>query len=162
MAQIISNFTVYSLQNSGSSTYKWFNFFANQTVIPGSVAFNTAWRNFSENDVINVDQTTNAIISHGPTSLVTSGPTTVTYTIGTLAGFSGAAITANQTLSYMLKNTMSPTTPRQPIQVGWVHNIDPRSSSGKLQVSISPAGLIGYKSAKASISAAHSRQPSSH
>jgi len=138
MAEIISNFTIYSLQNSGSTSYKWYNFFANQTLIPGSVAFNSAWRNFSENDVVNVSQTANAIISHGPTSLVTSGPTTVTYTIGVQAGFLGAAVTANQTQSYMLKNTNVADNTQSTYQVGWIHNIDPRSSSGKLQVSIIP------------------------
>ncbi len=138
MPEIISNFTIYSLQNSGSTSYKWYNFFANQTLIPGSVAFNSAWRNFSENDVVNVSQTANAIISHGPTSLVTSGPTTVTYTIGVQAGFLGAAVTANQTQSYMLKNTNVADNTQSTYQVGWIHNIDPRSSSGKLQVSIIP------------------------
>jgi hypothetical protein len=138
MAEVISNFTIYSLQNSGSSTYKWYNFFANQTLIPGSLCCNSAWRSSSENDTVNVNQVTNAIISHGPTSLITSGPTTVTYTIGTLAGFSQAAITANQTESYILKNTNVADSTVSTYQVAWVHSIDPRSSSGKIQVSVIP------------------------
>jgi hypothetical protein len=137
-AEIISTFTIYSLQNSGSSTYKWYNFFANQTLIPGSAVSNSPWRNFSENDTINVNPASNAIISHGPTSLITSGPTTVTYTIGVQAGFSGAAVTANQTQSYVLKNTNVADNTQSTSQVGWVHSIDPRSSSGKLAVSIIP------------------------
>jgi len=137
-AEIISTFTIYSLQNSGSNDFKWYNFFANQTLIPGSAVSNSPWRNFSENDTINVNPASNAIISHGPTSLVTQGPTTVTYTIGVQAGFSSAAVTANQTQSYVLKNTNVADNTQSTSQVGWVHSIDPRSSSGKLAVSIIP------------------------
>jgi hypothetical protein len=140
MAEIISTFTIFSLQNSGSSTFKWYNFFANQTLIPGSVCCNSAWRNFSENDSVNVNPSTNTLVSHGPTSVITSGPTTVTYSIGVTAGVSGAVVTANQTQSYMLKNTnvTDTTQPNQTSEVGWLHNIDPRSSSGKLPFSIIP------------------------
>ncbi len=137
MAEIISTFTIFKLQNSGSNN-NWFNFFANQTLIPGSVCCNSAWRNFSENDTVNVNPQSNAIVSHGPTSLFTSGPTTVTYTIGVTAGVSGAAVTANQTQTYMLKNTNVTDTTRSASQVGWIHNIDSRSSSGKLSFSIIP------------------------
>jgi hypothetical protein len=140
MAEIISRFTIFSLQNSRSGTYKWFNFFANQTLIPGSVAYNSAWRNFSENDTINVNPSTNTLVSHGPASLITSGPTLATYSIGVTAGSFAAVTTANQTQSYMLKNTnvTDTTQPNQTSQVGWLHNIAPRSSSGKLQFSIIP------------------------
>jgi hypothetical protein len=132
-AEVISTFTIFSLQNSGSNDFKWYNFFANQTLIPTN-----PWRNLSENDTVNVNPSSNAIISHGPTSLITNGPTTVTYTIGVQAGFSGAAITANQTQSYMLKNTNVADNTQSTYQVGWVHSIDPRSSSGKIPVSIMP------------------------
>lgn len=138
MAEIISTFTVFKLQNSGSSTFKWFNFFANQTLIPGSVAYNSPWRNFSENDTVNVNPSTNTIVSHGPTSLMTSGPTSVTYTIGVTAGAFAAAVTANQTQTYMLKNTNVADTSQSTSQIGWLHSIDPRSSSGKLPFSIIP------------------------
>jgi hypothetical protein len=140
MAEIVSTFTIFRLQNSGSSTFKWYDFFANQTLIPGSVCCNSGWRNFSENDTVNVNPSTNTLVSHGPTSLITSGPTTVTYTIGVTAGVSGAVVTANQTQSYMLKNTnvTDTTQPNQTSEVGWLHNIDPRSSSGKLPFSIIP------------------------
>jgi hypothetical protein len=138
IAEIISTFTIYSLQNSGSNDFKWYNFFANQTLIPASAVSNSPWRNFSENDTVNVNPASNAIISHGPTSLITNGPTTVTYTIGVQQGFSGAAVTANQTQSYMLKNTNVADNTQSTYQVGWVHSIDPRSSSGKIAVSIIP------------------------
>jgi hypothetical protein len=137
MAEIISTLSIFSLQNSGSTT-KWFNFFANQTLIPGSVCCNSGWRNFSENDNVNVNPNTNTIISHGPGSLITSGPTTVTYTIGVTRPL--VAVPANQTQTYTLKNTnvTDTTQPSQTSQVGWLHNIDPRSSSGKLSFSIIP------------------------
>jgi hypothetical protein len=131
-AQIISTLTIFSLQNSGSTT-KWFNFFVNQTLIPTS-----PWRNFSENDIAKVNPDTNTIISHGPGSLITSGPTTVTYTIGVTRPL--VAVPANQTQTYMIKNTnvTDTTQPGQTSQVGWLHNIDSRSSSGKLPFSIIP------------------------
>ena len=138
MAEIISTFTIFSFQNNGPSNYKWYNFFANQTLIPGSVCCNSAWRNFSENDTVNVNPNTNTIVSHGPTSLITSGPTTVTYTIGVAPSTSAASVTANQTQTYMLKNTNVTDTTRSTSQVGWIHNIDSRSSSGKLSFSVIP------------------------
>jgi len=133
-AQIISTFTIFSLQNSGSNTYKWYNFFANQTLNPTS-----PWRNFRESDTINVNPNTNTIISHGPGSLITSGPTTVSYTIGVTASeFTTSTVTANQTQTYLLKNTNVTDTTQSTTNVGWLHNIDPRSSSGKLSFSIIP------------------------
>jgi hypothetical protein len=133
-AEIISTFTIFSLQNSGSNTYKWYNFFANQTLNPTS-----PWRNFSENDAVNVNPNTNTIISHGPGSQITSGPTTVSYTIGVKATeFTTSTVTANQTQTYMLKNTNVTDTSQSTTQVGWLHNIDPRSASGKLSFSIIP------------------------
>jgi hypothetical protein len=137
-AEIISTFTIFRLQNGGSGA-KWYNFFANQTLIPGSAVSNSPWRNFSENDDVKVNPNTNTIISHGPGSLITSGPTTVTYTIGVTQG-ALASVTANQTQTYMLKNTnvTDTTQPNQTSEVGWLHNIDSRSSSGKLPFSIIP------------------------
>jgi hypothetical protein len=138
-AKVISTFTIFRLQNGGSGA-KWYNFFANQTLIPGiATASNSTWRNFSENDDVKVNPNTNTIISHGPGSLITSGPTTVTYTIGVTQG-AFASVTANQTQTYMLKNTnvTDTTQPNQTSEVGWLHNIDPRSSSGKLPFSIIP------------------------
>jgi hypothetical protein len=138
MARIISTFTIFSLQNSGSSDYRWYNFFANQTLMPGSAIYKSPWRNLSENDTVNVNPDTNILVSHGPPSLTTSGPTTVTYSIGVTAGTFAASVTANQTQSYMLKNTNVADTSQSTAEVGWIHSIDPRSSSGKLPVSIIP------------------------
>jgi hypothetical protein len=139
-AEVISTFTIFKLQNGGGGGNKWYNFFANTTLIPGSAVSNSQWRNFSENDTINVNPSTNTIISHGPPSQITSGPTTVTYTIGVTASPLTGSVTANQTQTYMLKNTNVTDTslPNQTSEVGWLHNIDPRSSSGKLQFSVIP------------------------
>jgi hypothetical protein len=51
-----------------------------------------------------------------------------------------SAVTANQTQTYMLKNTnvTDTTQPSQTSQVGWLHNINPRSSSGMIPFSIIP------------------------
>jgi hypothetical protein len=138
MARIISTFTVFNLTNTGSNSFKWYNFFANQTLIPGIFIYNSPWRNLSENDIVNVDPNTNTIVSHGPTSLVTSGPTVVTYSIGVSAGTLGSLVTANQTQSYPLKNTNITATTQSASQVGWVHNINPRTDSGKLIFQIIP------------------------
>lgn len=138
MAEIVSTFTIFSLSNSGTSAFRWYNFFANQTLIPGSVAFNSPWRNDNENDTINVNPSTNTLISHGPTGLITAGPATVSYTIGVTAGQFGAVVTANQTQSYGIKNTSVTDASQSASEVGWLHSIDPRSSSGKLQFSIIP------------------------
>jgi len=44
--QVISTFSVFQLQNSGSTSSKWFNIFSNQTMIPGVTAFpNSNYRN---------------------------------------------------------------------------------------------------------------------
>lgn len=138
IARVFSTFTIFGLQNSGSTSYNWYNFFANQTLMPGYIVYNSPWRNYSENDTVNVNPTTNTIVSHGPTTLMNSGPTTVTYTIGVTAGQFAAAVTANQTQSYAIKNTNIQDTSLSTSQVGWLHTIDPRSSSGKLQFSIIP------------------------
>src|SRR5712664_520329 len=61
-AQIISTFTIFSLQNSGSNTFKWYNFFANQSLIQGSAVSNSPWRNFSENDTVNVNPSSNTLV----------------------------------------------------------------------------------------------------
>src|SRR6267378_2344185 len=38
------NFTIFRLQNSGSSTYKWDNFLFNETLQPGISIYNSGWR----------------------------------------------------------------------------------------------------------------------
>jgi hypothetical protein len=139
VARVSSTFTVYQLQNSVSSTYKWFNFFINQTLQPGiSIYPNSIWRNFQEDDVANVNFQTNLIVSSGPASTATSGSTTVTYNVGVnTANNFGAAVNSTQTQSYLLKNT-NVTNTSGPFQVEWVHAINTRTSSGALTFQIIP------------------------
>lgn len=139
-ARITYEFTVFSLQNSGSSSYRWFNFFSNETLQP-SISYSTNnWRTAEEADnVVLNNQTSNLIVAHGPQFFGTSGPSVLTYTIGTQAGVLNAAITANQTQSYPLKNTqVTDTTTNSTSNIGWDHQINARTSSGKLTFSIIP------------------------
>ncbi len=137
VARVTSTFTVFQLRNTGSSTYKWFNFFANQTLQPGIAVYGSSFRNFREQDSVSVNFNTNMIVSHGPTALNTTGPTTVTYSIGVTAGTLGAVVTASQTQSYFLKNT-NITDFSSDFSVGWVHSINPRTDSGRLTFQIIP------------------------
>jgi hypothetical protein len=139
VARVTSTFTVFQLQNSESGTYKWFNFFINQTLQPGiSIYPNSNWRNLQEDDIANVNFQTNLIVSSGPASTATSGLTTVTYSIGVnTANNFGAAVNSTQTQSYLLKNT-NVTKTSGPFQVEWVHAINTRTSSGALTFQIVP------------------------
>src|SRR5207245_9099024 len=40
VGRVVSTFTVFLLQNSGSTAYKWFNFFWNSTIQPGIQIYN--------------------------------------------------------------------------------------------------------------------------
>jgi hypothetical protein len=139
VARVTSTFTVFQLQNSQSNSYKWFNFFINQTLQPGiSIYPNSIWRNLQEDDVANVNFQKNLIVSSGPASTATSGSTTVTYNVGVnTANNFGAAVNSTQTQSYMLKNT-NVTNTSGPFQVEWVHAINTRTSSGALTFQIIP------------------------
>jgi hypothetical protein len=139
--QVITTFSLYQLQNSGSgSTFsKWFNIFSNQTMIPGITAFpNSNYRNYLETASAQPnDQTTNIFVSNGPASAVSSGPTTVTYSIGAFAGSSNATITSTQTMSYFLKN-FNVTNTSSPPNVSWIHTISGGTSAGKLILQFIP------------------------
>lgn len=136
--EVITTFTVYELQNSGSSSYKWFNTFSNQTFIPGYQAFNSNWRNYVANaSAVPVDQGTNLFVAHGPGSLNTSGGTTVSYAIGTQQGALNANVSSTQTMSYFLKNTMIADTSSYPT-VDWTHTIVGNTAAGKLTLQVVP------------------------
>jgi hypothetical protein len=133
------NFTVFRLQNSGSSTYKWDNFFFNETLQPGISIYNSNWRTNSEVDHISVANTTsNLLVNHGPQTFGTIGPSSMTYSIGVTNGIQGAATTANQTASYFLKNTQVTDLSQNGFNVGWEHDINSRTDAGKLTFSIIP------------------------
>ncbi|TMI12213.1 hypothetical protein E6H35_09625 [Candidatus Bathyarchaeota archaeon] len=141
VARVSYNFTGYELQNSGSSSYKWFNFFTNETLQPGiSTYSNSNWRTAEEIDhVVLNNQTSNLLVSHGPQLFSTSGPSVLTYTIGTQAGFLNALTSANQTQSYFLKNTqVTDITTNSTSNIGWDHQVNAQTSAGKLTFSIIP------------------------
>ncbi len=133
------NFTIFRLQNTGSSSYKWYNFFFNETLQPGISLYNSGWRTAQELDHVTVtNQTSNLLVNHGPLTFGTIGPSSVTYTIGVTNGTLGAATTANQTQSYPLKNTQVTDISQDLFNVGWQHDINARTDAGKLTFSIIP------------------------
>jgi len=133
------NFTVFRLTNSGSPTYKWDNFFFNETLQPGISIYNSGWRTTSEVDHINVNnQTSNLLVDHGPRTFGTIGPSSLTYTMGVNNGTLGAQTTANQTASYFLKNTQVTDLSQNSFNVGWEHDINSGTSAGKQTFSIIP------------------------
>jgi hypothetical protein len=136
--QVITTFSLYQLQNSGSTSSKWFNIFTNQTMIPGVVAFGSSYRNYLETTSATPnDQNTNIFVSNGPASQISSGPTILTYSIGSIAGTSNATITSTQTMSYSLKNA-NVTNTSSPPNVGWMHTINGGTSAGKLSLQFIP------------------------
>jgi len=137
VGRVVSTFTVFLLQNSGSTAYKWFNFFWNSTIQPGIQIYNSPWRTSLEQDSVRVDPSSNQIVSHGPVGQITQGPSTVAYSIGTQAGSQGANVTASQSQSYFIKNT-NVTDASSGSTVGWVHSVDSRTSSGTLTFQIIP------------------------
>jgi hypothetical protein len=136
MGKVFSAVTVFKLQSSGSSSYDWFNFFSNRTILPGIAIYNSPWRNLDEQDLVQNASDTNFFVSHGPTNATTSGPTSVSFSIGPTSGDFGAVTTANQTASFFLKNSVLTDTIPATSQVQWMYNIDPRSDSGKLSFSL--------------------------
>ena len=140
VARVSYNFTIFELQNSRSSSYRWFNFFANETLQPGIVIYNSNWRTTEEVDhVVLNNQTSNLLVDHGPQLFSTSGGSILTYTIGTQSGVLNAATTTNQTQSYFLKNTqVTDITTNSTSNIGWDHQINSRTSAGKLTFSIIP------------------------
>jgi hypothetical protein len=136
MGRLTATNTVFLLQNSGTNgAYNWWNFFENSTIQPGIMIYNSPWRTSQE--INSVTLGSGMIVAHGPVGQFSSGPATITYSIGTQAGVDGAAVTANQTQSYFIKNTSVGDT-NSSSQVSWIHNVDPRSDSGKLTFQISP------------------------
>jgi len=136
--QVTTTFSIYQLQNSGSTSSKWFDIFTNQTVTPGAVAFHSNYRNYLETTSAQPNnQTTNIFVSNGPASQLTSGPTTVTYSIGTFAGSFNDTVTSTQIMSYFLKNTNVTDTSSYP-NVGWIHTINGGTSAGKLTLQFIP------------------------
>jgi hypothetical protein len=136
--QVVTTFSIYQLQNSGSTSSKWFDIFTNQTVTPGIVAFNSNYRNYQEITSAHPnDQTTNIFVNNGPPSQISSGPTTVSYSIGTIAGQFNDTVTSTQAMSYALKSANVTNTSASPA-VGWIHTINGGTSAGKLILQFIP------------------------
>ena len=143
--RVSGGLTEYSLQNSGSSSFRWKNFFLNTTVQPGIQLYQSSqsnWRTMSELTQFQPGSNAgNVIVAHGPTSQSTSGPFSVSYGIGVVNGVNGAMVTASQNQTYALKNTSVTDLSVDP-NVGWDHEISTRSSSGTLTFSIIPGWTL--------------------
>jgi hypothetical protein len=143
--RVITTFKIYELQNSGSTQFVWFNLFLNQTVMPGIMVYNSNWRT---SDVIqhehDFNKTSTLIVDRGPSSLINSGPFTVSYNIGVYNGVFNSTITSTQSMSYNLKHTNVTDTSNIPTDASWEHSIDPRSSSGTLTFQVVPGATVRY------------------
>lgn len=136
--RVITTLTLYQLENSGSTDFKWYNIFSNQTITPGTQAFHSNYRNYQESSFAQPNnQTSNVFVSHGPASQFSSGPFTVSYSIGTQAGVSNATVDASQGMSYSLKNTNVTDTSTTP-NVSWLHTMTGGTSVGKLTLQVVP------------------------
>jgi hypothetical protein len=127
--QVITTFTAFELQNSGSTTFKWFNIFSNQTMIPGVIVFHSNYRNYIETAFSRPSDQYNTYVSNGPPSQISSGSSPLSYSIG--------AQNSTQSMSYMLKNT-NVTNTSNPPNVSWVHTIDGQNAAGKIVLQVIP------------------------
>jgi len=50
MGRVVSTVSIFRLENAGTLSYRWFNLFVNQTVIPGIVSYGSTWRVSNEHD----------------------------------------------------------------------------------------------------------------
>jgi hypothetical protein len=142
--RIISTFTVYELENSGSTHYGWYNLFFNQTIMPGIMIYKSPWRTSDQVSLVHVGNTTStALVNHGPASVINSGPFVVSYSVGVTAGALGANVTASQSQSYPMKHT-NVTDTSQPPDVGWDHAIDARTSAGTLTFQVIPGVTVRW------------------
>jgi hypothetical protein len=137
--RVSTTFTVFRLENSQSGSFKWYNFFFNQTLQPGIQIYgNSSYRNYLEQNFAQVNnQNSNLFVAHGPAALFNAGPAVVTYSIGTQAGAFNAAVTSNQTTSYFLKNT-NVTDTSSGSNLSWLHSINGGTSVGKLTIQVIP------------------------
>jgi hypothetical protein len=127
--QVITTFTVFELQNSGSTSFKWFNVFSNQTMLPGTIVFNSNYRNDVETAFSTPNDQNNTYVSNGPPSQFAAGSSTVSYSIGTQ--------NSTQSMSYFLKNTNVENTSNPP-NVSWTHTITGQTAAGKLILQVIP------------------------
>jgi hypothetical protein len=143
MGRVVSTVSIFRLENSMTTSYRWFNLFVNQTIIPGAVSFGNTWRVSSENDSIFPNNSASEfLVSHGPHGNFTSASSSVvSYSIGVNAGVSGAVVNASQSKSYSISHT-SVTDLSNATVVMINHNIDDRTSAGKLVFQIIPGTTL--------------------
>jgi hypothetical protein len=147
--RVTTTFSIYELENSGSTKYVWFNLFLNQTVQPGIMIYNSnsTWRT---SDVVQHEHvfntTSTLIVDHGPANLSNAGPFTVNYNIGVYNGTFNSNVTSTQSMSYNLKHTNVTDTSSIPTDASWDHSVDPRSSSGTLTLQVVPGCTVRYLS----------------
>ncbi len=137
VGRVSTTIKVFRLENSGSGSFKWYNFFFNQTLQPGIQLYGSNYRNYLEQSFVQANNNNNLLVDHGPAAMFNAGPSVVTYSIGTQAGVLNATVTSNQTMSYFLKNT-NVTDTSSGSNLSWVHSIDGGTSVGKLTLQIIP------------------------
>jgi hypothetical protein len=143
MGRVVSTVSIFRLENSGTVAYRWFNMFVNQTIIPGSVLYGSTWRSSSEHDhFFPNNSTAELLVGHGPNGNFTSASSSVvSYNIGVNAGVSGAVVNASQTKSYSISHT-TVTDLSNATDVIINHDIDDRTSAGKLTFQIIPGTTL--------------------
>ncbi len=147
--RIITTASGYILENGGSNTYGWYNFFFNTTVQPGIMLWKDSnFRTSSQYTLVHVLNTTStALVDHGPIGLNNAGPFVVSYSIGVTAGQMAAVVNATQSQSYFLKNT-NVTDTTKPLNnatdISWYHNVDARTNAGSLTFQIIPGWTPRY------------------
>ncbi len=143
MGRVVSTVSIFRLENSGTLSYRWFNLFVNQTIIPGTVSFGSTWRVSNEHDhFFPNNPTSELLVSHGPNGNFTSSSSSVvTYNLGVNAGVSGAVVNASQTKSYSISHT-TVTDLSNATDVIINHDIDQRTNAGKLVFQIIPGTTL--------------------
>jgi hypothetical protein len=144
MGRVVSTVSIFRLENSMTTSYRWFNLFVNQTIIPGIVSFgNSTWRVSSEHDHFFPNNSgSELLVSHGPNGNLTSASSSiVSYSIGVSAGVSGAVVNASQSKSYSISHT-AVTDLSNATDVMINHNIDDRTAAGKLVFQIIPGTTL--------------------
>jgi hypothetical protein len=140
--RVINTLSEYTLQNSGTNSYRWRNFFLNTTVTPGiSIYAGSTWRTLSELEVAHPNSAANVIVDDGPRDQGDDTTTSISYSIGVRSGERGAVVTSSQSMTYPLRSTSYQDLSTEP-DVSWIHNINTRTSEGTIQLKIIPGWTL--------------------
>jgi len=143
MGRVVSTVSIFRLENSGTSSYRWFNLFVSQTIIPGIVSYGSTWRVSNEHDhFFPNNSVSELLVGHGPNGNFTSASSSVvTYSIGVNSNFSGAVVNASQTKSYSISHaTVTDLSNATDVIIN--HDIDQRTNAGKLVFQIVPGTTL--------------------